>query len=522
MTIPYLPGWGDILKQNLPQIAGALDPIINPNRASELALKEAIMKNPELVGHLATLNKDNPGALQGVFGPNTQGFIDSLQETPTAQLERTKTQAAAGVAANRPEDVGAAGLGIENPTQKKQRELDIQQGQLRFDQDRKSADFFNSLPDELRNDAYFKQSFGTSKVEYQKIQTLATRMKAAEPWRGQSNKEIYQAYKGGKIDSEALQGLWDVNPDAMKMLFRDMESDDANAVRMAVAKDARKNGRLDIMSQLFISTAKNALENELNVKPGALFEAQYGYPADEVVPGLSATYTSEDVSAAKTAMERQRMQTRSRVLAPLNAALKELNKTKSTGGAAAVTAAAQQAGIPLAVVYDTSPLFRNKVRYYYMNPDGTKEEIDSDTVSTMVSTGKIPVPGTEPTPAATEERENAAAAQKAADTPALDDDQRELIAMYQGNPAGLVKDEDFRALDPEGQQQVLSQFGTARTGKTTKSPDYTATAFSTNLADQLVDFAVNKNMTKEQVESFKSYQKLSQKDRDSVLKSLRF
>lgn len=88
MTIPYLPGWGDELAKNLPQIGQNLTNIFNPNQKFEELFKASIAKDPTLLQSIA----NNPGLAEslgkmglGNVGQSTAG----LQIDPTVAANRT-------------------------------------------------------------------------------------------------------------------------------------------------------------------------------------------------------------------------------------------------------------------------------------------------------------------------------------------------------------------------------------------------------------------------------------------------
>ena len=376
--VEYLKTLGEELGDPIKQIGGALMDVVNPNYKYQVMLKESLAKNPELIGQLATIAKDNPGALEGVFGKGSSGFFANLHETPDAQLKRSMTGAAAGALKGKEEDVGRVALGL--PTQlgeQKDRqslrkgEVDIegakldnqgkqltQAGQvtqnardrITLEREKSVAKFIQSLPPEVRNDVMFKDLTGMLQVDYSKAQERAASMDQAVPWLNKSPKDIRKAYKQGLLSDQALQGLWDLHPDAMKMILKDMESDEAWAMRAAMAKDAKTNRRLDIMSELYKETAKHA--SEIGANPAALFEARYGFKPDEIVPNAQSKYAPEDVENARTLDQKAAKAKRAQALVPVLNAYKILQKTKpdkGVGAAGMFNATADAAGVDLRV-----------------------------------------------------------------------------------------------------------------------------------------------------------------------------
>lgn len=62
MSLPYLAGWGDTLKQDGPELGSSIAHLVNPNVDFQTALKAAIAKNPTLLQDIA----NNPGLAQSL------------------------------------------------------------------------------------------------------------------------------------------------------------------------------------------------------------------------------------------------------------------------------------------------------------------------------------------------------------------------------------------------------------------------------------------------------------------------
>lgn len=388
--VEYLKTLGEELGPSIQQIGGALQDALMPNRKYQVMLKESLAKNPELIGQLATIAKDNPTALEGVFGKGAGGFFSSLHETPDAVLKRSMTSATQGALKGKEDDAGRVALGLPTKQAEEKGRVDIegskldnqgkkitQAGQITTNERSKiqlqretaAAKFMASLPPEVRNDVMFRDLTGLLQVDYSKAQESAHSMDEAAPWVGKSSKDIRRAYKSGALSNSALQGLWDLNPNAMQMMLKDMESDEAWAMRAAMAKDAKTNRRLDIMGELYKETAKHA--SEIGVSPAALFESRYGYSPDDVVPNSKSTYKPEDVTAARTADEKFAKAKRAKAIEPALKAFKNLkDRPKSAGAAAFFNATADAAGLDLRVEMDEEPGMiwgTNKKYKYYSN-----------------------------------------------------------------------------------------------------------------------------------------------------------
>lgn len=361
--VEYLKTIGEEMGGSLQQLASGLQDIINPNAKYQTMLKDSLAKNPELISHLATIAKDNPGALESVFGKGSSGFFQGLHETPEAQLARDTTGATSRALKGNEEDVGRVKLGLPTKLDEQGKKL-TQSGQVldqagqatKNERDKISlaketaaAKYMASLPPEVQNDAHFKELTGMLQVDYSRVQERAHSMQEAQPWLDKSTMEIRKAYKKGLISDAALEGLVDLHPGGMQMMFKDMESDEQWAMRAAIARDAKTNRRLDIMSTLYTEAAKEA--GKLGVKPGALFEAQYGYSPDEVVPNSKSKYTPEDVTAASAATQQAAKQAKAKAMLPLLGIYKEMMKPGglTSGVTGMFNASADAAGIDLRV-----------------------------------------------------------------------------------------------------------------------------------------------------------------------------
>lgn len=401
MAIEELPGWGDNLAAILPQLGNALDKIIQPNAQYVRLLQSQLAQNPELAGKLAQAYNDNPQAVSAIYGGHADNILKSLKLNQE-QLNKGRLADVQGQVLNSPaaNDIGRTSLGLPTTIAEQGQALKNQgqglenQGQiikndtssLKLNQERAAAQFLANLPPEQRNDAYYKQLFGVLKVDYDKAQHEATAIDQAKPWIGKGNAQIFSAYRRGQISSDALQGLWDVNPGAMQMMLKDMEADENRKARIDVAALARKNGRYDTMNSLYLQTAKTA--SELGVKGPALFEAEYGKDAINGVDGIVANYNADDVKTAAQALQNMNVYNRANRLKPVLTAFSILNKSNDAGSMAMFNAAAQAAGIDLQAVPSNRFLgsFRGPGVTYTWNG----QEIGPNDVASVLNSGSIP------------------------------------------------------------------------------------------------------------------------------------
>ena len=75
MTLPYLRGFGDTLRDSLPSIGESLSKIVNPHQEDELRLKKLIAENPDLLDEYTQKELDNPGSLGAIFGKRASEYI---------------------------------------------------------------------------------------------------------------------------------------------------------------------------------------------------------------------------------------------------------------------------------------------------------------------------------------------------------------------------------------------------------------------------------------------------------------
>ena len=90
MTIPRLEGIGDVVQQDLPQVADAIHDVVDPNWKFNQAMKMLFLQKPELMQKFVDIEHANPGTLKA-FGFNERGtdLLSGMQESFPALRERT-------------------------------------------------------------------------------------------------------------------------------------------------------------------------------------------------------------------------------------------------------------------------------------------------------------------------------------------------------------------------------------------------------------------------------------------------
>lgn len=357
----YVPGWGEFLAQNLQQIGKAIEPIVQPNAAPQRALMAAIQADPSVLNKLATVNIDQPGLLESVYGKNINALVPRLQETPQAQFER---------------QVRTAGLGLMQDPNAREEILSKQFG-TRLNDEREMAEHqLNErrrvaaawLDLKQRDPDTYKQAItqvatGKNEVEWKQIQSHISAMEAAQPWQNASRGGIMAAIRNKQMNANAIQGLFDTRPDVMRGIFADLTDERNLAAQHQLARIAASRGEDTLWRQTWATTVKQA--NELGVKPAALFEQQFGFSPADVMPNIRAAYSPEDVNYAGSRVQQHVQQETAKRLAPLGAAWKELaKKPKDRTRQMALNTMARQAGVDIQVVTEEMPWYRpDRVQY---------------------------------------------------------------------------------------------------------------------------------------------------------------
>ena len=68
MSIPYIPGWFDVLGPSIMNFAQTLDRRLRPDNYASTALREAMQREPTLAVKISNMTPDERRALAGGFG----------------------------------------------------------------------------------------------------------------------------------------------------------------------------------------------------------------------------------------------------------------------------------------------------------------------------------------------------------------------------------------------------------------------------------------------------------------------
>jgi hypothetical protein len=352
-------------------------------------------------------------------------------------------------------------------------------------------------------------------AEFAKSEARAKNIQDAAPLESLGTKDIIKRWRAGEFTGGQIQGWLDLHPDAAKLFIDDLNFNRDAALRRDLASEARRNNRFDLMQQLFLNTAKEA--GRMHVKPGALFEAYYGFAAPDAVGGLNASYTNDDIKEAKEALQREERQERAKLLSPVLKSLDALTKHRTAGTIAAFNAAAQAADIDLRAE-EQDRFGPNKTVFYWNG-----QEVKAEDLNTILDPNRTPS-GTneeeEPTvsPPATSSRSAANARPSNLVQSAL--------AKYKDLPSLVQSTEYSKMSDAEKTQASQALAGTSEVHNTKFKGDikqFDQTQFeNADLGLKLMNAIVERNLTKEQVLASPRFQTLSKKDQKIVLDNLEF
>lgn len=159
MSVPIVPGWGDVVNQFAQQAGPAIASLIQPYKQTELQLKDLISKNPELAQRFADEEFNNPGSLAPLFGPNASSYFRGLQPSAGAEINKAIAPERKAALANPETRKFIAGKQIgalpSEVSGEKYRNMTFEELNKLLTQN-----------PELKNDVIFKQAYGTSKAEY--------------------------------------------------------------------------------------------------------------------------------------------------------------------------------------------------------------------------------------------------------------------------------------------------------------------------------------------------------------------
>lgn len=379
MTIPYIPGFGDIIAAGAPRFGRAIRDIIDPNFELVQNMKAVIARNPELLNALASVSATSPGVLESVFGKDVFNRLGlgALQEDPQSALARNI--ASAGLALPQSDISDAARVKVGLPTQT---ESAITKNRLRLsDEQIAEIDRRKAALDKLkveRPDIYkLAEEAGAVEALGSSLDSIRKEMnarKAEELLKRFTPRELAAGFVSGgikaknlqtgeqevvPITSEVIEGMFAANPNAAREIFDALKFEREAGLRLRLAAMAKESGRLDFLQQLFKESA--TIANKLGVKPLAMFAANYGKDSLEEIRGLvgKESITDEDIEKARRAATIAFSIQAGKGSAQLRAAAETLVRAVKTGKKeakqAAITsfnAAAKDAGIDAAADAD--------------------------------------------------------------------------------------------------------------------------------------------------------------------------
>lgn len=261
MTIPTLPGWGDEFAK-LPQIGQQLAQIIAPQRYAASQLRQAIQQDPRLLATFATIAKDNPAGIAKMFGKDAAGFLGALNETPEAQLARSKATATLGALgdAGVSRDAGLIGATGQTADQRRQGTATADVAELNADQHKtiKAAidsiratnpEMYNKLSEIGALQSYFGTDPNEAAINQNKAEQAGSEMEArkrVDAILGMSPKDAYKAFQDGKMSmGDFGNALDDPRSQMLGAYFKEQMAREHDAfmldkqARLEAARDSR-------------------------------------------------------------------------------------------------------------------------------------------------------------------------------------------------------------------------------------------------------------------------------------------
>lgn len=304
MTIPYIPGWGDALREGLPQIAEATKRIINPNYDREQALVAEITKDPSLLPKLAEIETNSPGSLEKIYGKGVRKLMASMHLSPTQELAQKRVAGAAATQAANPEIVAEHDLGID-PAQREINRQKVTAGNMDLAVKKKIFDAIESNPDveDLVVDATYKV-FGSTPEEItagkqRRLGVAISKQVSAKDILSKSiSGETIDIEIGGKKQtiqaSEALQAIFTSHDKSTEALFKNMMQEADITGRVRISQEAHRQNRDDLVNIEYSQYIKDAVKT--GVKAAAMLVFAHGGDRSVLTTLRNAGVTPESIS----------------------------------------------------------------------------------------------------------------------------------------------------------------------------------------------------------------------------------
>lgn len=337
MTIPYIPGWGDALREGLPQIAEATKRIINPYYDREQALVAEITKDSSVLPKLMEIETNSPGSLEKLYGKGIKKLLASMHLSPTQELAQARVKAAKDLQAANPEAVAEADLKI-NPAQRQIEQQNAEMGAIALSSQKELFSWLATKPDmnpAVR--AHIQKVGGATPAEISDMELGALAEKALQTNTPEKIMEAFlkgEPIKVGDSDVPAasvVQGMFANRSESSKALFEYMMQKSRLEEQIALSREVHRQNRDDLVNIEYTQYIKDTVKT--GIKPAAMLVFAHG--GDRSVletlrkAGVSTgSISDEDISKAEEWFSGQQGVNRYKADAGLISLIEAVDKAK--------------------------------------------------------------------------------------------------------------------------------------------------------------------------------------------------
>lgn len=265
MSLPYIPGIGDYMMKVGPELGKNLQQIIQPWKDEEEDLKKMLLANPEMLNSYLEREKANPGSLAAVFGPKASQYIQSQGFTPTYQTEKKQKEA----------NLKFTEGGI------KRQELDAERDTITNEELKKYTSYFNALPEDSRNAAYFQKTFGLSPERYKLVETQAVKdnekLAIAAKFKGLNPTQIIDEIWNNKSshDIDTLDAIINSNPQGFAAALSLYNNKKSEELRKELENRQDKLGFDNLIRAMLPGAVAEMRETGMSGSPFALIQSWF-------------------------------------------------------------------------------------------------------------------------------------------------------------------------------------------------------------------------------------------------------
>ncbi len=226
-----LPGFFDEIQPGLDKIGGFIQHLANPNMQQQVALRKAMLQNPELAQQLADMG---PEAVEKMYGRGTSNIVPQLPKSSRQQAEEIRSGALADVLKRGPEDpifkqLQADLAGLKTPEDMQRRAAELVEAESRAKSSKAKATVDEAtVPDDIEKS---KHGIIAGRAAVDNIRrTEDTRKQASEillkarvrPGFSEVQGNLYKAVKAGVLSPEEKTILL-MDPEHAKLYDRDQQ-----------------------------------------------------------------------------------------------------------------------------------------------------------------------------------------------------------------------------------------------------------------------------------------------------------